>query len=177
MTAPSRLERASHVAFILTCCALSIYIGLRAYDRGWRSASVGTPTPYGLGERVDDLPGFDPRQTAYTLLAFIRSDCPYCAASMDSYSTIAHKRNRDVLRFVAVSPEPIGRIQQYLDRARFSFDGVIAYSGPPLRVRTVPYLLLIDAGGTVRGGWGSQLVEQKEREVLDSLRQVKALIE
>jgi hypothetical protein len=173
MSEQSKLERASHVAFLIVCVVLTAYISVRSYAHWATPDRPERPAPYKAGEILDPIAGLDFRTSPYTLIAFIRSDCPYCEASKPFYRELARTHSSSVVRFIGFGVEPAGQLRSYLADVDATFDDVVSYSGGTLKIRTVPSLLLIDAGGVVKNSWAGQLSSKQEREVkrvLASLR-------
>jgi hypothetical protein len=177
MTERNRFEQASHLAFVAACTLLTIYAGTRLYDR-WITPSPSASAiseAYHKGDKLEPVPGLDLAETPYTLLAFVRNGCQYCAASMEFYDLIAQRRSRETLRFVAVHPEPGEVAQPYITQTGVKFDKVIVYQPTTLRIRSVPYLVLLNSQGVVQHGWRGKLGINDEREVLRTLTALHAM--
>ena len=167
------LNRATNVAFIVVCSVLTVYASGRLVDR-W-SAPDPTKSDYRIGDHLDGVSGLDLRKSSYTLMAFVKSGCPYCGASMQFYKRIADKRARGAVRFFAMDAEPTSIAMQYIGGTGVGFDGLVSYQRERLRVARVPQLILVDAKGVVQRSWHGQLSATQEQDVMSALAGLKLI--
>lgn len=168
-----RLESLSHVAFIVACLTLSVYVGKRVLEgpasttRDARQTTSGTVRP---GDELP-LPGAGFEAFDRTAVLWISTTCRYCTESVPFYRQLAAKRHdrENRVGLIVASYEPADSLERYLAQHDIVVDAVFTV---PTGVRTVegtPTITIVDARGTVVAVRAGLLTAEGEREVLSVL--------
>lgn len=99
------------------------------------------------------------------LLLFLKTDCPYCAASVSFYRTLRQRARVTRLVVIGYEPENILR-SHYVGQEGVPFDGVVSVPPGQTRFRGTPTLLLLNAKSVVQKVWRGKLSANEEKEVL-----------
>ena len=105
-----------------------------------------------------------------TLALVIRSDCPYCQASIEFYKKVAvATRNSKKTQIVAVFPKRDVQWSSYLQEQGVPVAKTVQLDLRPTQIRATPTLLLVDRSGVVRGNWVGVLADAEQRRLLSLL--------
>lgn len=116
------------------------------------------------GVRLDGVSvGIDFAGAERTLVAVLRSDCPFCERSKPFYRRLAAREREDV-QFVIAAPPGDMDIESY--RPVLEPDSIVFIERGTLPVLGTPTLLLVDREGAVEAAWTGQLSPDQEGEVL-----------
>ena len=124
-------------------------------DAGWDGSFTGV--------RLDAPAGMDLSAAERTLVAVLRSDCPFCDQSKPFYEQLA-RRDRTGIQIVVAAPRGDTGIENY--RSVLEPDSIVFVGPGALPVRGTPTLLLVDSEGAVEAAWTGLLGPEREAEVL-----------
>jgi hypothetical protein len=162
----ANLDTIVNVAILITCGVILLTIA-RLTGSSTPKSAAPPPIPK-AGERAEQLPGVDYRQSEKTLVLYLRSTCSFCTSSMPFYRRMKNAITAtDSTLLVAVGSEPSSVLQAYLDDHSLVVDKFISYRGLPL---PTPTALLISRNGTIEDVWVGLQDEDGERRMLDSIQ-------
>lgn len=169
----SKLDKATNVAFIITCVILCVYVSGKMVPSN-RVASGGPPRlSYKTGDKLPAVPGVKYAEADVTVVLFVQSECRYCKESMPFYKRLADTLNsrggasRRLL--IAASFEDEITTKDYLAGHGVRPDGISRIRPGTLAVQGTPTLFVVDRSGTLRGAWMGRLDASAEREVLKTV--------
>lgn len=162
-------------AVVFTGVVLSIVIpgGLvLRRNEGLRNLLSGPPRVIGKGVQIEPLAGYRWNSHEATLIMALRSDCPYCQASMGLYGRISNLWKDQMLNAYplvlfpdsAKAAEPEIRDIQRLTNVDYL----------KLGIRGTPTVLLVDSRGKVLEKWAGQLPPSEEQGLLSTVRRLSA---
>lgn len=144
-------------ATVVVALAVLFVLGMRV---------VGGPSqspPDFVDFRLDASTGIDFSAAERTLVAVLRSDCPFCDQSKPFYRRLA-SGDRTGVRIVVVARRGDAEIDSY--RPVLEPDSVVFVGPGVLPVSGTPTLLLVDRQGVVEAAWIGLLGREREDEVL-----------
>lgn len=160
------LDHITNIVIIVTCVSALTVLALRQVQRntspdGGATFTVGQPGP--------QLQGINYGDHRQTVVMYLRSSCGYCTESMPFYRTLAGIRPNDArLRLVVASIDPVDVSKDYLRAHKVEVDSVVVTT--PRGIPT-PTLVLVDQSGTVRDVWVGLQPPDRERNILEKLKQ------
>jgi peroxiredoxin len=168
----SRLEPLSHVVFIIACIALTTLAvaRFRTPENVVQAARGAQDDPLPVGTHLRDWEGVSFEEADRTIVLVLRSTCIFCTESMPFYRELSARRNSKKLRIVALSPEPVKVLNDYLQKHSFAVDFAGPHSGAEIATRATPTLVLVARGGRVEKSWLGKLNEQQVSDLLGRLR-------
>ena len=116
--------------------------------------------------RLDASTGIDLSAAERTLVAVLRSDCPFCDQSKPFYEQLA-KRDRTGVQIVVAAPRGDADIESY--RPVLEPDSIVFVEPGVLPVSGTPTLLLVDSDGLVEAAWIGLLGSDRQKEVLTAV--------
>lgn len=130
--------------------------------------TVAPPPTYAVGEQIDAIDGVDFRASAQTLVMVLREDCRYCRESVPFYQKLTAangKTTERALRVVVASTDAPALMSAYLKASEVQVDQVAGVRPGGLKVPGTPFLVLVDANGTVTQVWRGKLGVSQEQEL------------
>jgi len=175
----SNLEKTTHI-FLISVCAVSLTVLVK--QNFMRNLLGHAPAPSGqaaltrlagqvVRKDVGDsltVPGASWKHSRMNLVIALRSDCPYCAASLPLYrkiSDLARSSNKDV-SVVAVSSESPATVKNFLSKAQVRLDGVYQSDLAPLGIPGTPTIVVVDHEGIIQQLFVGELPEARQKVLL-----------
>jgi hypothetical protein len=164
-------DRVVNIAVLAACVAV-ILMTMRV-ERATGTRSVARPPAYQKGDRIGKVAGLTLDGVDRTLILGIRSDCPYCAASLPFYQRLLAEcshTDSSHIRIVVITSDDRATADRYLQDHQLSVAQVIpsVRASNELRLLSTPTLVLTDPSRTVNGVWIGQLGPEGEQEVIAS---------
>jgi hypothetical protein len=157
------IDSALTVAVVLAC---AVYGGTILNDHAELPQPPASVMP-AAGTKLPALAGLPYDDVEATLLLFVRSTCHYCTASMPFYRSLvadaAVRRKR--IRFVALGPEPLVTLRQYLVEQGLHLDSGRPNPANWSFVRGTPTVLIVNRDATLVGSFVGVLTPNDESQV------------
>jgi hypothetical protein len=156
------------IPLTVSCVVIAVLVVKGHFDANDAASTQALSSrPFPTGQHLNAIPGVDFSLADQTLVLVIRSNCPFCTASMPLYREIATQKaeRQGALQIVAMSDEPLAQLQQYLRDNRLPVDSTVS-----ARVITpgTPTLVLVDRSGTVKYSWLGKAPDQNsEQRIID----------
>lgn len=168
----SRFKVLDAVIIVLVCAVAVSFFVLRAVH-GYPNKPVQV-APIGPGSKLTTLEP-ELKRSRHTLVMAVAVGCPFCEASAPFYRELSGDRAvRNVVRLLAVTPQPTSQARRYLDGLGVHIDGVVQASLGTLGIVGIPTLALADRTGVVSDVWYGELNSSEQQEVLATLGAVEA---
>lgn len=166
----ARLESVANLAVIGTCVVL---VGLTMYRRVVPDATGVAIRGYQPGDALEaSLTSLLGQAGMATVLIKLSADCEYCSISMSQYQELARARDEHALpaRIVVASSDASDVVRAYL-MERLDVDGLIDLRAIQTRLSDcpVPYTLVVDASGTIVGGWSGMVTHGRLERIVDAV--------
>ncbi|HEX7288494.1 MAG TPA: hypothetical protein VF532_20085 [Candidatus Angelobacter sp.] len=187
--AKTRMEKTATVALAVSFLLLAAS-ATRSYLVSRRPAPSTLPL-IKIGETVK-LPESLTGAGRPTLVMVLSSGCRYCVDDLPFYKELSTLRATSfraasadggapsgggTLRLVAVLPENTDTAETFLRSAGVTVDQVFNMGPRELGVQILPTLLLVDEHGKLQKYWVGELDQQRQREVVQALRQSRIIPE
>ena len=142
------LEKITHCALIALCVAsLAVLAKRELHSPG----GGGARRTSWVGEHIV-VPGIDWSAAPRNVLIGLRSNCPYCKASMPGYRKLSRMRSAGKgIRIYVISSEPERVTSDFLSKSGVSPDAVGRVDMPALGMLTTPTVYVVDGEGVVQG--------------------------
>ncbi|SRR6266404_1329617 len=165
-----KIELIANVAIIIVACLLGTVLVKNYWLAKPSEQAIKKENEHQVanGPSVSSL-DIDWKQRKQTLILAISSSCHFCTDSAPFYKRLA--QGKGDTRVVAVLPQPVQDGQDYLKRLGVSVDQVKQVDLDQIGVRGTPTLLLVDNSGVLKDSWVGRLPPEKEKSVLNALRQ------
>ena len=164
------LEVATNVAVLLVAVTI---LGLFAWNY-YQGRQLQTRLMSGLqkGTTLAALPGLNYSASPRTLLIAMNTRCQYCTASVPFYNQLAafQKANDKTLRVVAVFPDTVDEVHQYVEQKQLGLETMSAMDLSKVNISGTPTMILVDSSGKILDFWVGQLATDVEQQVIESLR-------
>ena len=171
----TKLDKVTNIVTIITCAVMCLYLVSR-WTAGGGSASRAA-TPYAVGDEVESIADVSFQASPATAVVFVQSQCRFCTESMPFYRELAEIPDRLArhVRIVAVSPEPMEQLRQYLKSHELTIDLAIGGHRVSTRITGTPTLIVVDRKGVIRGAWSGRLSEAGQKEVVKVISETVSL--
>jgi hypothetical protein len=117
-----------------------------------------------------EIPGVNWSGSRQTLVLALSTHCRFCAGSAGFYRQAGHLAKANVVRIVAVLPEPTNEASLYLERLEVPVSLVTQVPLGRLHVSATPTLMIVNSEGEITDSWIGQLTPNLEKEVMSKLR-------
>ncbi len=162
-----RLETVANIAVILACTLFGVHYGTDLYKRARASPP---PSPYQVGDIIQDTPELGLRQAGMTILLVTRSSCHFCSASMPFYRRMTEAARQSGVRVVGATSEELDANRSHLSSNKILAESVVSVEGNHIKASGTPTLILVRRNGQVVNSWVGQLQEAREGEVLNTIK-------
>lgn len=154
------------VAVTFSLCAGPAYWVLRS-NPIWRARLPRESILPREDARRAALAGFTVIGKKSTLLIAVRSDCPYCRASLPFYRQLGYREHAGQIGWgiVFLTPDASGYFNGRLAGSKIVHNVDFDLIG----VKATPTIALVDSIGTVENTWEGMLPESEERALLSRL--------
>lgn len=163
-----KTELVANVAIIVVAILLAVVLVRSFLYSGSQRQSQAPTATIQPGTQLM-LPGIDWKANGRTLVLALSTECHFCSESAPFYRQLSKQRS-DVLRLVAVFPQPIDQSQAYLTQLGVATDEVRQAPLSTLNVSATPTLVLADDQGKVISSWRGKLPAENEGEVFSKLK-------
>lgn len=161
-------EIASNIAVVLVAVAVLSF----AIAYFWIPSKPKMIAGLEKGQQFSPVPNLDYKDTEQTLLIALNTDCPYCMESVPLYRKVmdAYPRGNKSLRIVALFPNKIKEVADYLTANALNVDSVADLNLDALHVPGTPTMILVNGRGEVQNFWLGRLGEPESAAFLRELK-------
>lgn len=152
------------VAGLAATTAVGGAIMLRHLDRVSRTPVAS----YRPGDRLEDLPGYDYNEHAYTVLMPVVLDCSRCETTVDLYKGVAtaalSSGSKAEVLWLTYKDAP--QTERYLTGSGLPMGRIMTRTAVGVRLRAVPTVLVADRAGRITAVWaGTRALERRDEIV------------
>ena len=165
MPTNNALTNAAHVAFIVSCVALTAAVAYRVAESPSRSSEGAIPVT--AGRTLPKAATILDVEHDVTVVVAVSPSCSYCSSSAAFYRRLLARRDEATrrVRIMLASREPVGQL------ARFAAEHGLGHAEltqlpADFPLTGTPMLWVVDRRGTILAGWFGQLTPAQEDGVL-----------
>lgn len=161
------LNSVTNTAVLAMCAIWAVRAGVEHFNP--TKPAAGPVPVYAAGTKLPEPAKLDLKPGALTLFIATRSTCPWCKASMPFYQKLVPAAQRAGARVIGITGEDPSQNRRYYESNAVTIETVKAISGTPLKIDSIPALLVVRGDGTVVKEWVGKLEDKEEKEVLKTL--------
>lgn len=163
------IRRKTEIAANIATFAVAIIVGVILVNRHFFTTK-STPLPtVPIGTKIS-IPNIDWSKNKQTLVLALKEGCKFCTESSPFYQRLITNVASKNIQLVAVFPHSVETGGKYLEELKISISNLRHIPFDTIGVSGTPTLLLVNNEGEVTAGWIGRLPEEKESEVLNSLK-------
>lgn len=162
-----KLETVANIAIVLVALIASAVL-VRNYLLS--GPGPGLPPQIAVGEKFP-LADVDWKGNGNTLVLALAPGCDSCSESAPFYRRLSADLATQRVHMTAVLPGSVEEGREYLRNLNVEIGDVRQGSFELLKIRGTPTLILIDEQGVVRNVWLGRFPTDKERQVIDMIRE------
>ena len=161
-------EIASNIAVVLVAIAVLSF----AIAYFWIPSKPKMIGGLEKGQQFSPVPNLDYKGTEQTLLIALNTDCSYCQESVPLYRKVmdAYPRGNKSLRIVALFPNKIKEVADYLMANALNVESVANVNLDAIHVSGTPTMILVNGRGEVQNFWLGRLGEPESAAFLRELK-------
>lgn len=160
-----KIEFAANIAIII----VAIMIGGVLVNNYFFKRDPLAPASIQIGTKAP-IPDIDWAKNEKTLILVLQEGCRFCSESGPFYQRLITETASKNIQLVAIFPHSIEIGKRYLDTLKVPISDLKNIPFNIIGVTGTPTLLLVNNEGKVSAKWIGKLPNEKETEVLESLR-------
>ena len=167
-----RLKNTAEIASNIAVVVVAVAVLSFAIAYFWIPSEPKMIAGLEKGQQFSPVPNLDYKGTEQTLLIALNTDCSYCQESVPLYRKVmdAYPRGNKSVRIVALFPNKIKEVADYLMANALSVDSVADVNLDAIRVPGTPTMILLNGRGEVQNFWLGRLGEPESAAFLRELK-------
>jgi hypothetical protein len=167
-----RLKNAAEIASNIAVVLVAVAVLSFAIAYFWIPSQPKMIAGLEKGQQFSPVPNLDYKGSEQTLLIVLNTDCSYCQQSVPLFRKVmdAFPRGNKSLRVVALFPNKIKEVADYLRANALNVDSVADVNLDALHVPGTPTMILVNRRGEVQNFWLGKLEEPESAAFLRELK-------